>query len=295
MLDSQDKPIADETRKMLPFGSPKRGRVARPNEAKRRRRRVVQADPPHGGTDARVPRRGRWRGSVSAPASRVLGRPGIAGLHPAAGRASRGPLNGFPGALAGALRQRGGACHEWHAKARSAGLTLSDLVRRSVGRVRPAATPSTPNTAGAGRMTRNGPEWSNPGIAPTSRRLRAGLGLEAEPRDLIRDYLLQRVEHGAVRNRADVVAVLREAGLEGAAPGRPGQRRTGSTHGAEGDGIRTHAGRCPHDLSRRPSPTVNDHTSLPTRNPSPDLETLVFEGRTHALGPRSMCVAHQSA
>ena len=26
---------------------------------------------------------------------------------------------------------------EWHAKARSAGLTLSDLVRRSVGRVRP--------------------------------------------------------------------------------------------------------------------------------------------------------------
>ena len=26
---------------------------------------------------------------------------------------------------------------EWHAKARSAGLTLSDLMRRSVGRVRP--------------------------------------------------------------------------------------------------------------------------------------------------------------
>ena len=26
---------------------------------------------------------------------------------------------------------------EWHAKARSAGLTLSDLVRRSIGRVRP--------------------------------------------------------------------------------------------------------------------------------------------------------------
>ena len=32
--------------------------------------------------------------------------------------------------------QRGGARAEWHAKARSAGLTLSDLVRRSVGRVR---------------------------------------------------------------------------------------------------------------------------------------------------------------
>ena len=45
-------------------------------------------------------------------------------------------------------------------------------------------------------------------------RLRTGLGLESEPRDLIRDYLLQRVEHGTVQNRADVVAALREAGLE---------------------------------------------------------------------------------
>ena len=35
-----------------------------------------------------------------------------------------------------APRQRGGARAEWHAKARSAGLALSDLVRRSVGRVR---------------------------------------------------------------------------------------------------------------------------------------------------------------
>ena len=45
-------------------------------------------------------------------------------------------------------------------------------------------------------------------------RLRAGLAIEAAPRDLIRDYLLQRVENGTVRNRADVVAALREAGLE---------------------------------------------------------------------------------
>ena len=45
-------------------------------------------------------------------------------------------------------------------------------------------------------------------------RLRAGLGLESSPRALIHDYLLQRVEHGTVRNRADVVAALREAGLE---------------------------------------------------------------------------------
>ena len=100
------KPVADQIRRMPPFGSPKRGRVARPNDAKRRRRRVVQVDPPHGGTHARFPRQGRWRGSVAAPASWVHGRPGIAGLHPAAGRASRGPLNGFPGALAGVLRHR---------------------------------------------------------------------------------------------------------------------------------------------------------------------------------------------
>ena len=45
-------------------------------------------------------------------------------------------------------------------------------------------------------------------------QLRAGLALEPAPRDLIRDYLLQRVEHGTVRNRADVVVALHEAGLE---------------------------------------------------------------------------------
>ncbi|WP_420636860.1 hypothetical protein [Candidatus Palauibacter sp.] len=45
-------------------------------------------------------------------------------------------------------------------------------------------------------------------------RLRAGLRLESSPRDLIRDYLLQRVEHGTVRNRADIVAALQDAGLE---------------------------------------------------------------------------------
>ena len=95
------KPIADQFRKVSPFGSPKRGRVLGPNEAKRRRRRVVQVDPSHGGTDARVPRRGRWGDRFSAPASRVHGRPGIAGVRPAAGRASRGPANGFLGAFAG--------------------------------------------------------------------------------------------------------------------------------------------------------------------------------------------------
>ena len=103
---TQVKPIPGQVRRMLSFGSPKGGRVARPNEAKRGRRRVVQVDPSHGGTDARVPRQGRWRGSVAALASRAHGQPGIVGLHPAASRAPRGWLNGFPGALAGVLRHR---------------------------------------------------------------------------------------------------------------------------------------------------------------------------------------------
>ena len=100
------KPIPDAIRKMSPFGSPKGGRVARPNEAKRGRRRVVQVDPSLGRTDARVPRRGRRRGSVAAPASRVHGRPGITGRHPAVVRASGGPLNGCAGALVGVLGHR---------------------------------------------------------------------------------------------------------------------------------------------------------------------------------------------
>ena len=50
--------------------------------------------------------------------------------------------------------------------------------------------------------------------------LRAGLEHEADPRELIRDYLVQRVEHGVVRSRADVVATLEDAGLEVPRQGR---------------------------------------------------------------------------
>ena len=45
-------------------------------------------------------------------------------------------------------------------------------------------------------------------------KLRAGLEQEADPRTLIRDYLVQRVEHGAVKGRADVVSALEDVGLE---------------------------------------------------------------------------------
>ena len=45
-------------------------------------------------------------------------------------------------------------------------------------------------------------------------KLRIGLEHEADPRKLIGDYLVQRVEHGAVQNRADVVSALEDVGLE---------------------------------------------------------------------------------
>ena len=44
--------------------------------------------------------------------------------------------------------------------------------------------------------------------------MRTSLEHEADPRELIRDYLTQRVEHGAVQSRADVVGALKEARLE---------------------------------------------------------------------------------
>ena len=71
-------------------------------------------------------------------------------------------------------------------------------------------------------MTRRGRRVQQPGHRAyvEAAHLRAGLVLEPAPRELIRDYLLQRVEHGTVRNRADVVAALQEAGPGGAAPGQ---------------------------------------------------------------------------
>ena len=44
--------------------------------------------------------------------------------------------------------------------------------------------------------------------------LHAGLAVEPDPRELIRDYLVQRVVPGPVRRRADVVAALEDAELE---------------------------------------------------------------------------------
>ena len=80
----------------------------------------------------------------------------------------------------------------------------------------PCATTSTTSTAGAGRTTRRGRERSSQATAPTSRRRSCGPAWkhEADPPELIRDYLTQRVEHGAVQSRADVIAALEADGLE---------------------------------------------------------------------------------
>ena len=44
--------------------------------------------------------------------------------------------------------------------------------------------------------------------------LREGIAREDDPRAAVRDYLLQRVEHGTVQDRAGVVAALHEAGFD---------------------------------------------------------------------------------
>ncbi len=94
------KPIADELRSMLPFGSPKRGGQHEQTRRNTGEDARSQVNPPHGGTGARAPRQGRWpdrsplwlRGYMDGAAL-------LATISPlAALREAR--LNGFPGARA---------------------------------------------------------------------------------------------------------------------------------------------------------------------------------------------------
>ena len=94
------KPITDELRNVLPFGSPKgegqRGQTRRNTGGDAR----SQVDPPHGGTGARAHRQGRWRdqsplwlrGYMDGPAS-LATIPPLAALREA-------HLNRLPGAIA---------------------------------------------------------------------------------------------------------------------------------------------------------------------------------------------------
>ena len=105
--------MADETRKMPPFGSPKD--EGRHDQASRRRTGGVassQVDPPQGGTGARAQLHGRWRDRSPLRLPEYLDGPAPLGFvrTPAAPREVR--LNGFPGALAEVPRHRfGGGGH----------------------------------------------------------------------------------------------------------------------------------------------------------------------------------------
>jgi hypothetical protein len=100
------KPIADQVRKVLSFGSPKREGSHDQRGKAPRRSRVVRLIHTQGGTNARVHRRGRWR-DQSPPRLRGLmdgshtptSIPPLTALH-------KPRLNGFPDALAEVLRHR---------------------------------------------------------------------------------------------------------------------------------------------------------------------------------------------
>lgn len=91
-------------------------------------------------------------------------------------------------------------------------------IARNTGQfVRTAAVDSVPKTARFENARRNSDREharveSDKSTERAGPGRRAGLRLESSPSDLIRDYLLQRVEHGNVRNRHEVVDALHEAG-----------------------------------------------------------------------------------
>ena len=171
-------------------------------------------------------------------------------------------------------RERGGGAH-------------AHVLAAPVRPRRPAGASASHRRAGGRRSTPCGDAfnaehgWSRPDDPERARveqpghrayieaaRLRAGLGLETSPRrpdsGLPAPALSSTARCGT--GPMSSPSCGRRAWKVPRQGGRIGQRRTGSTHGAEGDGIRTHAGRCPHDLSRRPSPTVNDHVPPDSRS-----------------------------
>ena len=90
------KPIADELRSMLPFGSPKRG-----GQHEQTRRNTggdarSQVDPPHGGTGVGAPRQGRWRDQSPLWLRRYMGGPAWLATIPPLAALREARLNGFP-------------------------------------------------------------------------------------------------------------------------------------------------------------------------------------------------------
>ena len=162
------KPMRDETRRMLPFGSPK-GEGRHYQASKRSTGGVAssQVDPPQGGTGVGAQLHGRWRDRsplrlpecMDGPASPVSVPP------PAALREVR--LNGFRGALAEVFRHRvgGGGCRVSDAALKG----LSDTAY-----VGQPAYPLSYNGAGEG--------WPPPPLrSPRSSRSRGGRGRGLRP------------------------------------------------------------------------------------------------------------------
>ena len=102
------KPMSDGTRRMPPFGFPKR--EGQPERTSRSTGGVAssQIDPPQGGTGARVQRHRRWRGHSPLRLLECMADPASLGSVPPPTALREVRLNGFPEALAEVLRHRTG-------------------------------------------------------------------------------------------------------------------------------------------------------------------------------------------
>ena len=97
--DGKMKPVADDIRRISPFGSPKReGSTTKRGETPEEKRR--QVDPPQGGSGARVHRHRLWQNRCPLRLPEYMDGP----ASPASPREVR--LNGFPRALAEVRRHR---------------------------------------------------------------------------------------------------------------------------------------------------------------------------------------------
>ncbi len=100
------KPIEDEARRVLPFGSPKR--EGEHKQPRRNTRGVArsQVDPPHRASYSCVHRPERWPDQMPLRLRRHMDGPASPGVVPPVAPLREARLNGFPEALAVVLRHR---------------------------------------------------------------------------------------------------------------------------------------------------------------------------------------------
>ena len=133
-------------------------------------------------------------------------------------------------------------------------------------------TPATSSTPGAGRDDPARARVQQPGHRAylEAAELRAGIAREADPRDVIEAYLVQRVERGMAEDRAGVVAALKEAGF--AVP-REGKHYVTVLDPERGDRWRLKGALYEHDFQRerleRPAPAPDGGRGTGRRPRSP--------------------------